>query len=506
MSRIVIYGIGSLLNNIKPNIVWSNIAAVIVGKDMADNCENITEFSKRDIPVIYETELSGADACSLSELVDYDYVAIMCDGVFEDIKRCLMFKYGIGEERIISWAELLDSPYTYNATAIYFYDECIQMHEAEGVLDCTIQGIVNYHPASYWKSKMSYLDRLLVNDKKTDCKDMPGCSESDLYGYDNVYTDIDGCTKDYDIILLDSERMMNVFSHMELVNKARYIILSTPYFNYKGDSCLGFKNLFESLGMKCTYYKRLSVIMWVLEPGALSVCSNPYMYVVMHKPYNVKRDDMYIPICVGGNYNNPEYINDSTGDNIAYLNNKINECTAIYWIWKNRRTEYVGISHYRRYMLNNNQKYVENILDNETVIEKLKSADILLCEHTTFNSTLQEQIKNNIQPEAYDCGYMKVREALIKAHPEDIDVFDYVMGLHYFYPCNMFATTWSVFDEYCEWLFSFIIDAARNIDVSGYDAYSKRVIGFLAERMMTVWVIKKGLKVEEVPYITVDQA
>ena len=96
------------------------------------------------------------------------------------------------------------------------------------------------------------------------------------------------------------------------------------------------------------------------------------------------------------------------------------------------------------------------------------------------------------------------REALIKAHPEDVNVFDYVMGLHYFYPCNMFATTWSVFDEYCQWLFSFIILAACNIDVSGYNAYSKRVIGFFAERMMTVWVIKKKFKVEELPYITVE--
>lgn len=83
-------------------------------------------------------------------------------------------------------------------------------------------------------------------------------------------------------------------------------------------------------------------------------------------------------------------------------------------------------------MLNNNQKYVENILDNENVVEKLKNVDILLCEHITFNSTLEEQIKNSIQPEAYDCGYNKVREALIKAHPEDVNVFDYVMGLHYF--------------------------------------------------------------------------
>lgn len=37
MSRIVIYGIGSVLSKIKSNIVWSNIA-VIVCKDMAYDC------------------------------------------------------------------------------------------------------------------------------------------------------------------------------------------------------------------------------------------------------------------------------------------------------------------------------------------------------------------------------------------------------------------------------------------------------------------------------------
>ena len=108
MSRIVIYGIGSVLSKIKSNIVWSNIAAVIVCKDMADDCEDIIGFRERNIPVIYETDLSCTDTCSLSNLIDYDYVAVMRDGAFEDIKTLLIFKYGISEERIISWAELLD--------------------------------------------------------------------------------------------------------------------------------------------------------------------------------------------------------------------------------------------------------------------------------------------------------------------------------------------------------------------------------------------------------------
>ena len=38
----------------------------------------------------------------------------------------------------------------------------------------------------------------------------------------------------------------------------------------------------------------------------------------------------------------------------------------------------------------------------------------------------------------------------------------------------------------------------------GQSDYSKRIIGFFAERMMTVWVIKNRLKVKELPYFTID--
>lgn len=47
MSRIVIYGIGSVLSKIKSNIVWSNIAAVIVCKDMIKK-----KFKVQELPYI----------------------------------------------------------------------------------------------------------------------------------------------------------------------------------------------------------------------------------------------------------------------------------------------------------------------------------------------------------------------------------------------------------------------------------------------------------------------
>ena len=54
-------------------------------------------------------------------------------------------------------------------------------------------------------------------------------------------------------------------------------------------------------------------------------------------------------------------------------------------------------------------------------------------------------------------------------------------------------------DQYCEWLFPIIIPAAKAIDVSTFDDYSKRIIGFFAERLLTVWLVKQKYRMKELP-------
>ena len=51
---------------------------------------------------------------------------------------------------------------------------------------------------------------------------------------------------------------------------------------------------------------------------------------------------------------------DREGESIADLNPYINECTGLYWIWKNAQEDYVGLCHYRRYFSFSSKRYVED--------------------------------------------------------------------------------------------------------------------------------------------------
>ena len=47
------------------------------------------------------------------------------------------------------------------------------------------------------------------------------------------------------------------------------------------------------------------------------------------------------------------YLADDTGDNISAKNCYYSELTGLYWVWKNvKDPDYVGVCHYRRYLLN----------------------------------------------------------------------------------------------------------------------------------------------------------
>lgn len=87
------------------------------------------------------------------------------------------------------------------------------------------------------------------------------------------------------------------------------------------------------------------------------------------------KDSIYLPVHAGaaGKANiSLSYQRDDEGENISLKNPNYCELTALYWLWKNSKAEYLGLAHYRRqnimkfYLLLKkvNDKYCINNIEN----------------------------------------------------------------------------------------------------------------------------------------------
>ena len=101
-----------------------------------------------------------------------------------------------------------------------------------------------------------------------------------------------------------------------------------------------------------------------------------------------------------------------------------------------------------------------------------------------------------------------VRKHLTKNQPDYLDAYDAVINGFVFFLYGIHITRRNIFNAYCEWLFSFIIDATEEIrdkvEILGKSLeemrhdYS-RMPGFFCERLFTVWLIKNHLRIKTLP-------
>lgn len=89
-------------------------------------------------------------------------------------------------------------------------------------------------------------------------------------------------------------------------------------------------------------------------------------------------------------------------------------------------------------------------------------------------------------------------DAIIKKLPDQLDlIYKYFYQTNKFTNCNMFITSKSNFDEYCEFLFGILSDVESRIKTNGYTRL-KRVLGYLSEPLLGFWIQYKHLKVKMV--------
>ncbi|WP_155723689.1 DUF4422 domain-containing protein, partial [Pediococcus acidilactici] len=93
------------------------------------------------------------------------------------------------------------------------------------------------------------------------------------------------------------------------------------------------------------------------------------------------------------------------------------------------------------------------------------------------------------------------RKVIVDKYPEYLDAFDQMMKRTSAHMFNMFVMKKELFDEYAMWLFDILGEVEKQIDISEYSVQEARVFGYLAERLMDVWILTNGFNYTEVNWI-----
>lgn len=239
------------------------------------------------------------------------------------------------------------------------------------------------------------------------------------------------------------------------------------------------------------------------------------IFICAHKLFEKQVfNESYKILSVGKNtelYGN-DIIRDDDGINCSEINNFYSELSGYYWIWKNYSIkDYIGFCQYRRYF-----DFMDNI---PNVDEIFKEYDIILPSKENFGCSIYNQYKqcHNIDD---------LNEIMDIVKNKDISV-DVLLSDNSMYCFNMFIMKKELFYEYCDFVFGICQEYLRRHNIQNMEdiknmmdenkgkyykgsypsndfRYQCRIGGFLAERLLNIWIRHKKLKVKEYNVITTE--
>lgn len=226
--------------------------------------------------------------------------------------------------------------------------------------------------------------------------------------------------------------------------------------------------------------------------------------VATHKKYRMPLDDIYFPIHVGksGKSLKLGIQTDDTGDNISEKNPNFCELTALYWIWKNFESDYVGLAHYRRHFVTKKSKNKwDRLLSRSEAETFLQKVDVILPQKRKYyiESNYSHYIHGHTK-ESLD----KAIEILKRDYPQYSEACDIVMKRSWAHMFNMFVMKKELFNDYCEWLFSILFKLEDELDISSYSSFEARVFGRVSEIFFDVWIEKNNINYKEVPVLFME--
>lgn len=261
-----------------------------------------------------------------------------------------------------------------------------------------------------------------------------------------------------------------------------------------------------------------------------------------HKPFKKPDGEFYIPIHAGrsvalenskdGKIDKNDFewmlnntIGDNEGDNISSKNRCYSECSALYWAWKNYdkigNPDYIGLMHYRRHFIFNDNYYKSHISDdwhralcyiNENFIDdnyqnkiglndkniqySCENYDIVVSKDASLNLIGNKNLKENYEntiPGAKGKDFDLLISTVKKLYPQYNDVIEANINKDKKTLYQMFIMKKDIFFEYCDFLFNTLFEVEKHIDVTKYSTNGKRTMGYLAELLLSIFIWNKEM-------------
>ena len=214
-------------------------------------------------------------------------------------------------------------------------------------------------------------------------------------------------------------------------------------------------------------------------------------------------DPLYLPVQAGRALHAPlSFIGDDSGENISIKNPHYCELTCLYWAWKNLDADAIGLCHYRRYFAGKQfgSKW-SRLLTASQAEEMLTKAPVILPKKRNYYiETGWSQYAHAHHEE----DLILTRTILSERWPAYVSAFDKALSRTSGHRFNMFIMRRKILDRYCNWLFAVLADLEDRLDISNYNANDQRVFGFVAERLLDVWIETERIPYRECPVIHME--
>ncbi len=241
---------------------------------------------------------------------------------------------------------------------------------------------------------------------------------------------------------------------------------------------------------------------------------NLKILVCSHNQNVENENSTFFPIQVGKELSDItlDMQGDNTGDNISSKNKNYCELTGMYWAWRNLDDyDYIGLCHYRRYFsfsskgINRKPFFIikEKELKSKKIVcgdvdSLMADCDVVLPRRLIF----QKSLKRYYCKVHYTKDYNTLKEVVGELYPDYTAAFDHIMEHNNKVSSyNMFIMSKSEFKKYSEWLFDILFEVEARTDISTYDIYQARIYGYMAERLLNVYVYQNKLKVKYLPVL-----